>query len=85
MIEDAAERSTKYLDTTTQSLGQIKRRKLPSNVSKDQVDNLMELVRGYTKDARHYLETKKPVTSLACIAYAEGLLDALKFLELIDY
>ncbi len=85
MIEDSAERSTKYLDTTTQSLGQIKRRKLPSNVSKDQVDNLMELVRGYTKDARHYLETKKPVTSLACIAYAEGLLDALKFLELIDY
>ena len=85
MIEDAAERSTKYLDTTTQSLGQIKRRKLPSNVSKDQVDNLMELVRGYTKDARHYLETKKPVTSLACIAYAEGLLDALKFLELIEF
>ena len=85
MIEDAAERSTKYLDTTTQSLGQIKRRKLPSNVSKDQVDNVMELVRGYTKDARHYLETKKPVTSLACIAYAEGLLDALKFLELIEF
>ena len=85
MIEDAAERSTKYLDTTTRSLGRIKRSKLPSNVSKDQVDKVMELVRGYTKDARHYLETKKPVTSLACIAYAEGLLDALKFLELIDY
>ena len=85
MIEDAAERSTRYLDTTTQSLGQIKRAKLPSSVSKDQVDKVMELVRGYTKDARHYLETKKPVTSLACIAYAEGLLDALKFLELIDY
>ncbi len=85
MIEDAAERSTRYLDTTAQSLGRIMRGKLPSNVSKDQVDKVMELVRGYTKDARHYLETKKPVTSLACIAYAEGLLDALKFLELIDY
>ncbi len=85
MREDAAERSTRYLDTTAQSLGQIKRRKLPSNVSKDQVDKVMELVRGYTKDAKHYLETKKPVTSLACIAYAEGLLDALKFLELIEF
>ena len=85
MIEDAGQRSTKYLDTTTQSLGRIKRRKLPSTVSKGQVDKVMELVRGYTKDARHYLDTKKPVTSLACIAYAEGLLDALKFLELIDY
>ncbi len=85
MREDAAERSTRYLDTTAQSLGQIKRRKLPSNVSKDQVDKVMELVRGYTKDAKHYLEDKKPVTSLACIAYAEGLLDALKFLELIEF
>jgi hypothetical protein len=25
------------------------------------------------------------VTSLACIAYAEGLLDAIKFLELVDF
>ena len=85
MIEDAEQRSTKYLDSTTQSLGRIKRVKLPSNVSKDQVEKVMELVRGYTKDARHYLESKKPVTSLACIAYAEGLLDALKFLELIEF
>ena len=85
MIEDAAQRSTRYLDTTTQSLGRIKRNKLPSSVSTDQVDKVMELVRGYTKDAKHYLETKKPVTSLACIAYAEGLLDALKFLEIIEY
>ncbi len=85
MIEDAAERSTRYLDTTTQSLGRIKMGKLPSNVSKDQVDKVMELVRGYTKDTRHYLEIKKPVTSLTCIAYAEGLLDALKCLELIEF
>jgi len=85
MIEDAAQRSTKYLDTTTQSLGRIKRTKLPSSVSKDQVDKVMELVQGYTKDAKHYLDSKKSVTSLACIAYAEGLLDALKFLELIEY
>ena len=85
MIEDAGQRTTKYLETTTKSLGRIKRRTLPSTVSKDQVEKVMELVHGYTKDAKHYLETNKSVTSLACIAYAEGLLDALKFLELIEY
>ena len=85
MIEDAEQRTSKYLDTTTQSLSRLKRRKLPSSVSQDQVDKVMELVRGYTKDAKHYLEHKKPVTSLACIAYAEGLLDALRFLELIEF
>ncbi len=85
MIEDAEQRSSKYLDTTTHSLSRVKRKKLPSNVPKEKVDKVMELVRGYTKDAKHYLEHKKPVTSLACIAYAEGLLDSLKALELIDF
>jgi FAD synthetase len=85
MIEDAEQRSSKYLDTTTQSLNRVKRKKLSTSVSQDQVDKMMELVRGYTKDAKHYLERKKPVTSLACIAYAEGLLDGLRFLELIDF
>jgi FAD synthetase len=37
------------------------------------------------KDARHYAEKGKSVTSLACIAYAEGLLDTLRFLELVDF
>jgi len=36
----------------------------------------------YLKDARYYLENKKPTTALASIAYAEGLMDALTFLEL---
>ncbi len=85
MIEDAEQRTSKYLETTTTSLGRIRKKKLPSNVSQDQVDKVMDLVRGYTKDAKHYLERKKSVTSLACVAYAEGLLDSLRFLELIDF
>jgi hypothetical protein len=36
----------------------------------------------YLKDARYYLEKQKPTTSLASIAYAEGLLDALAYLGL---
>jgi FAD synthetase len=63
----------------------MKTRKLPATVAQSQFDYILELVRGYVKDARHYAEKRKPVTSLACIAYAEGLLDALKFLELVDF
>jgi hypothetical protein len=85
MIEDAEQRSSKYLDMTTQSLRRVKRKKTETNISQGQIDKVMELVRGYTRDAKHYLETKKPVTSLACIAYAEGMLDALKFLELMEF
>lgn len=84
MREDPAERSSKYLETTAQALRRLKTRKLPATVSQTHVDRVLEMVHGYTRDARHYLESKKPVTSLACIAYAEGLLDALEYLELID-
>ncbi len=85
MREDPAEKSSKYIETTTEALKPLRSRKLPAAVSQKHLDRILELAQGYTRDARHYVESKKPVTSLACIAYAEGLLDALKFLELIDF
>jgi hypothetical protein len=83
--ESASDRSAKYVETTSASLKRLKTRKLPATVAQAQYDYVLELVRGYVKDARHYAEKRKPVTSLACIAYAEGLLDTLKFLELVDF
>ncbi len=70
---------------TSASLTRLKVRRLPDGVSKAQLDHVLELVRAYLKDSRHYAEKRKPVTSLACVAYAEGLLDAMKFLELVEF
>jgi FAD synthetase len=81
--EDAKERSAKYSATTEEALKHLRRKKSPATVEKEQVDKVLELVTGYVNDARHYRENK-PITSLACIAYAEGLLDALKFLGIVD-
>ena len=85
MKESASDRTAKYIGATSASLKRLKTRKLPATVAQSQFDHVLELVRGYVKDARHYAEARKPVTSLACIAYAEGLLDALKFLDLVDF
>ena len=84
MTEDAEERTRNYLHSTEQSLRRLKTKELPATVSEDKVRYVLDLIKGYSKDAKHYLENKKPITSLACIAYAEGLLDALKFLGLAD-
>lgn len=70
---------------TEASLRQLKFGKLSDGITKAQVDHVLELIQGYVRDAKHYAEKKKAVTSLACIAYAEGLLDALKFLELVEF
>ena len=85
MRESASDRTTKYVEATSASLKRLRIKKLPASVAQSQFDYVLEMVRGYVKDARHYAEKRKPVTSLACIAYAEGLLDALKFLELVDF
>jgi hypothetical protein len=83
--ESASDRSAKYVDATSTSLKRLRTKKLPAEIVQAQFDYVLELVQGYVKDAQHYAEKRKSVTSLACIAYAEGLLDALKLLELADF
>jgi len=85
MRERVGERAAKYLEITTNSLRVLKVKKSPVAVSLPQLDHVSSVARDYTRDAKHYLGNRKPVTALACIAYAEGLLDALKFLELVEF
>ena len=85
MKEDALERSRRYVEITSASLSRLKLRKPLVSVHEHQVDYVLDMVRGYVKDAKHYAQNRKPVTSLACISYAEGLLDALKYLEIADF
>jgi len=85
MRERAGERAAKYLETTTKSLRLLKIKKNFGTVSSPQLDYVSELAGAYARDAKHYLSHRKPVTALACIAYAEGLLDALKFLQLAEF
>lgn len=68
-----------------ESLKRLKVRTLPASVTSSKLEHVIKLVRGYLKDAQHYAGGQKPVTSLACVSYAEGLLDAMKFLELVDF
>jgi FAD synthetase len=83
--EDPSERSRRYVEITSASLSRLKLRKPLTKLREQQVDYVLDMIRSYVKDAKHYAQNRKPVTSLACIAYAEGLLDALKYLEIADF
>jgi hypothetical protein len=51
------------------------------------VENIRKVddaIQRYLKDAHYYLKNNKTTTSLASIAYAEGLLDALTLLALLN-
>ena len=85
MKEDARERATKYLEATSQSLERLKVSRNETPLASELLDRVLDLARSYQKDSKHYLSEDQPVTALACVAYAEGLLDALKFLNLAEF
>ncbi len=45
---------------------------------------VLNLAKDYLSDAKYYFSIRDYITALACISYAEGLLDALKFLGYVD-
>ena len=82
LSEDPKERANRYITNLSKTLQTIRvihedRVVLATNISR-----VTDAVQRYLADARHYLGEGRPTTSLASIAYAEGLLDALTFLEL---
>jgi len=49
------------------------------------IREILEIVEAYLKDSKYYLSKGDYFTALATIAYAEGLLDALRLLGLVKF
>lgn len=78
-----AERVVRYIDSI---------RAVLSDLSIDRRSQLgpealtvLDTAKRYSEDAEHYSSTGDSSTALACVSYAEGLLDALRFLKIIDF
>lgn len=80
--EDPAERARRYITTMEKALQQNNPLKEGITVEVANISKVSDAIHRYLQDARFYLTSGKPTTALASIAYAEGLLDALKFLNL---
>ena len=82
MSEDTSERALRYIATLEKALQHDSPLKESKMVGEDSIMKVTDAIQRYLQDARYYINNGKPTTSLASIAYAEGLLDALKFLNL---
>ena len=69
-----------YIENVEQALQQLAHKRLEKPYTKP-----IELAKLYVDDARYYLENGDTFTALACIAYAEGLIDALRWLGVVDF
>ncbi len=70
----------KYIDNVKETFKEIKVKHMDKKVM-----NILTNVKAYIMDAEYYLNTGKYDVALSCIAYAEGLLDALRILEILDF
>lgn len=83
MDETPYEKTKRYLVSIEKVLGEMKLSSL-SSIDERQVKEVVSSAALYAEDAKHYLK-ERPSTALAAISYAEGLLDALRFLGLARF
>jgi len=72
----------KYVKNTEKALQQISNQVTSQESG---VQKVLDYANRYFEDAIYYANRKKFETALASIAYCEGLLDALKILDLVHF
>jgi FAD synthetase len=85
MNEDAGQRAEKYIANVEKALESLVQTDMPATIAKNDVTKVVDTVRRYVSDSEYYLQSGKSMTALASISYAEGLLDAIKFLGLAKF
>lgn len=80
--EDPTERASRYIAALETQLSKLRPLSQDTVVKTSNIERTVDAINRYLQDAKFHLKDGKPVTSLASVAYAEGLLDALAFLKL---
>ncbi|MEM0224732.1 MAG: DUF357 domain-containing protein [Desulfurococcaceae archaeon] len=79
MSVDLKDRVLAYIRNVELFMSKVSPEALDDNARK-----IYDLANAYLNDARYYYEKGDYVTSLSCIAYAEGLLDSLRLMNLVQ-
>lgn len=77
-IEELVE---KYVGNAQQVFKHIEQR----SPCEGEAEKVLDYAKRYLKDALYYSSQKRFETALTSVAYCEGLLDALKLLEIVEF
>ncbi|NIR88023.1 DUF357 domain-containing protein [Candidatus Bathyarchaeota archaeon] len=76
---------SKYIRSTERVLAEMKVVQNLTRVDEEKVKHVVDHAKRYLEDAKYYEERKEFETSLASVAYCEGLLDALRLLGGVEF
>ena len=74
-----------YIAKTRRVLERLRLKRPLRPISDNLIDELIDHARRYVEDAEFYLKKGDLETALASISYCEGILDALKLLDMAEF
>ncbi len=75
---DIESRALVYIRNVEQALNQL------GAINNEEARSVIDAARAYLKDSKHYFKVGDYATAISTASYAEGLLDALRMLGIID-
>ena len=79
------EMAAKYIRKTEKALEELEIIRKSAYVDLEEINRIIDEAKRYLEDAKYYLGKGQFGTSLASVAYCEGLLDALRMLGLVKF
>lgn len=76
---------SKYIQNSERVFTEIKITQDPIQVDREKAKSVVEAAKHYLEDAKYYQKRNRLETSLASVAYCEGLLDALRLLGIAEF
>ncbi|MGQ9640155.1 MAG: DUF357 domain-containing protein [Candidatus Bathyarchaeia archaeon] len=84
MNEDVKTIVEKYIQTVESALTDLTK-KSTLRIDFDMVESVVDSARRYLQDSKYYLKHGRETAALASASYAEGLLDTLRILGLVNF
>jgi FAD synthetase len=79
------ELAQKYIQKTNCAIAELKTVNATVYLDAAKVKAVIDEAKRYLEDAKYYYKNKRFETSLASVAYCEGLLDALRILGYVEF
>jgi len=76
---------SKYIQNSERVFAEIRITQDPIQVDGKKAESVIETAKHYLEDAKYYQKRNRLETSLASVAYCEGLLDALRLLGIAEF
>jgi FAD synthetase len=79
------ELTSKYISSCEKVAAEIKLAQDIVVLDEDKIKSIVESAKQYLSDAKYYQSQNQLESSLASVAYCEGLLDALRLLGMVEF